>query len=206
MDNLFPHKNKITMEKREKLLGQRSFLIWFTGLSASGKTTLGNLLEYELYNKGYLTYMLDGDNIRSGLNSNLGFSPEDREENIRRIGHVAKLFVDAGFITITAFISPFKKERKLASELVGKDRFVEVFVDCPLDVCIERDPNNLYKRALNNEIPDFTGVSSPYEAPSNPDILLDTSVLSIGDSIDKILTYLEKRKLLMPKKNNVTIS
>jgi len=205
MDNLFPYKNKITMEKREKLLGQKSFLIWFTGLSGSGKTTLGNLLEYELYNRGYLTYMLDGDNIRSGLNSNLGFSEEDREENIRRIGHVARLFVDAGFITITAFISPFEKERKLASDLVGKERFVEVFVDCPLDVCIERDTKGLYKKALNNEIPEFTGISSPYEPPANPDILLDTSVLGVEASIDKILDYLGKRKLLLPKKNNISI-
>jgi adenylylsulfate kinase len=206
MDNLFPYKNKITMEKREKLLGQKSFLIWFTGLSGSGKTTLGNLLEYELYNRGYLTYMLDGDNIRSGLNSNLGFSEEDREENIRRIGHVARLFVDAGFITITAFISPFEKERKLASDLVGKERFVEVFVDCPLDVCIERDTKGLYKKALNNEIPEFTGISSPYEPPAEPDILLDTGVLGVEDSIDKILDYLGKRKLLPSKKNNISIS
>lgn len=206
MENIFPQKNKVTMEKREKLLGQKSFLIWFTGLPASGKTTLGNLLEYELYNRGYLTYMLDGDNIRSGLNSNLGFSSEDREENIRRIGHVAKLFVNAGFITITAFISPFEKERRLASSLVGKDKFVEVFADCPLDVCIKRDPKNLYKRALNNEIPEFTGISSPYEAPSDPDILVNTSILSVEDSIKKILNHMEKRKLILPKKNNVMIS
>jgi len=150
--------------------------------------------------------MLDGDNIRSGLNSNLGFSEEDREENIRRIGHVARLFVDAGFITITAFISPFEKERKLASDLVGKERFVEVFVDCPLDVCIERDTKGLYKKALNNEIPEFTGISSPYEPPANPDILLDTGVLGVEDSIDKILDYLGKRKLLLTKKNNISIS
>jgi adenylylsulfate kinase len=200
MQNIFPQENKIKMENRERLLEQKSFLIWFTGLSGSGKSTLGNMLEYELHNKGYLTYMLDGDNIRSGLNSNLGFSDEDREENIRRIGHVAKLFVDAGFITITAFISPFEKERQLAVDLVGKDKFVEVFIDCPLEVCIERDPKQLYKKALNNEIPEFTGISSPYEAPPNADIVLDTSVLSIDESINKILEHLEEMKLLLPKK------
>lgn len=200
MENIFPQENKIKMADREKLLGQRSFLIWFTGLSASGKSTLGNMLEYELYKKGYLTYMLDGDNIRGGLNSNLGFSDEDREENIRRIGHLGKLFVDAGFITITAFISPFEKERQLAVDLVGKDKFVEVFLDCPLEICIERDPKNLYKKALNNEIQEFTGVSSPYEKPANADIVLDTSVLSVNESIKEILDYLEKRKLLIPER------
>jgi adenylylsulfate kinase len=199
MENLFPIENKIKMANREKLLGQKSFLVWFTGLSASGKSTLGNMLEYTLHDQGYLTYMLDGDNIRSGLNSNLGFSDEDREENIRRIGHVGRLFVDAGFITITAFISPFEKERQLAVDLVGKDRFIEVFVDCPLEVCIERDPKKLYQKALNNEIPDFTGISSPYEAPADADIVIDTSVLDIGQSIEKIMEHLREKKLLLPK-------
>jgi adenylylsulfate kinase len=200
MENLFPHEYKIKREDREKILNQKPFLVWFTGLSASGKSTLGNVLECELNSNGYLTYMLDGDNIRSGLNSNLGFSDEDREENIRRIGHVAKLFVDAGVIAITAFISPFEKERQLAADLVGKDKFVEVFVDCPLEVCIKRDPNKLYQKALNNEIPEFTGISSPYEAPKNADIVIDTSKLNIDQSIEKIMEYLKKRKLLLPKK------
>ena len=200
MENIFPQANKIKKENREKLLGQNSFLIWLTGLSGSGKTTLGNSLEYELNNRSYMTCMLDGDNIRSGLNSNLGFSNEDREENIRRIGHVANLFVDAGLITIAAFISPFKKERQLAAKLVGKDRFVEVFVDCPLDVCIERDPKNLYKKALKNEIPDFTGISSPYEEPEDPGIVVDTSALSIEGSVEKIIKYLEDNDLIKSKK------
>ena len=199
MENIFPIENKIKIANREKLLGQKSFLIWFTGLSGSGKSTLGNMLEYVLHNQGYLTYMLDGDNIRSGLNSNLGFSDEDREENIRRIGHVGRLFVDGGFITITAFISPFEKERQLAVDLVGKDRFVEVFVDCPLEVCIERDPKKLYQKALKNEIPEFTGISSPYEAPANADIVIDTSVLNIDQSIEKIMEHLREKKLLLPK-------
>jgi adenylylsulfate kinase len=199
MENIFPIENKIKMANREKLLGQKSFLVWFTGLSASGKSTLGNMLEYVLHNQGYLTYMLDGDNIRSGLNSNLGFSDEDREENIRRIGHVGRLFVDAGFITITAFISPFEKERQLAVDLVGKDRFIEVFVDCPLEVCIERDPKKLYQKALNNEIPDFTGISSSYEAPADADIVIDTSVLNVGQSVEKIMEHLREKKLLLPK-------
>lgn len=198
-NNLFPIENKIKMQDREKILGQKSFLIWFTGLSASGKSTLGNMLEYVLHNQGYLTYMLDGDNIRSGLNSNLGFSQEDREENIRRIGHVGRLFVDAGFITITAFISPFEKERQLAVELIGKDRFVEVFVDCPLEVCIERDPKKLYQKALKNEIQEFTGISSPYEAPADADIVIDTSVLDVDQSIEKILGHLKEKKLIQPK-------
>jgi adenylylsulfate kinase len=143
--------------------------------------------------------MLDGYNIRSGLNSNLGFSDQDREENIRRIGHIGRLFVDTGFITITAFISPFEKERQLAVDLVGKDRFIEVFVDCPLEVCIERDPKKLYQKALKNEIPEFTGISSPYEAPADADIVIDTSVLDIGQSIEKIMEHLREKKLLLPK-------
>jgi len=198
-NNIFPIENKIRMQDREKILGQKSFLIWLTGLSASGKSTLGTMLEYVLHSKGNLTYMLDGDNIRAGLNSNLGFSHEDREENIRRIGHVGRLFVDAGFITITAFISPFEKERQLAVDLVGKDRFVEVFVDCPLEVCIERDPKKLYQKALNNEIPDFTGISSPYEAPADADIVIDTSVLDVDQSIAMIMEHLREKKLLLAK-------
>jgi len=199
MENIFPIENKIKIANREKLLGQKSFLIWFTGLSGSGKSTLGNMLEYVLHNQGYLTYMLDGYNIRSGLNSNLGFSDQDREENIRRIGHIGRLFVDTGFITITAFISPFEKERQLAVDLVGKDRFIEVFVDCPLEVCIERDPKKLYQKALKNEIPEFTGISSPYEAPADADIVIDTSVLNIDQSIEKIMEHLREKKPLLPK-------
>ena len=139
-------------EKRERLLNQKSFLIWFTGMSGSGKITIGTLLEKELHKKGYLTFILDGDNIREGLNSDLDFSEKGREENIRRVGHVAKLMVDAGIITIATFISPFNKDRKKVRDLFEKDRFIEIFINCPLDICIERDPKGLYKKALNNEI------------------------------------------------------
>lgn len=185
--------NGVDLKKREKLLNQKSFLIWFTGMSGSGKTTIGNLLEKELHERGYLTFILDGDNVRKDLNSDLDFSEKGREENIRRIGYVAKLMIDAGVITIATFISPFDKDRKRVKNLFEKDRFIEVFVDCPLNVCIERDPKGLYKKALNNEIPEFTGISSPYEKPLKPDIKIDTSKKSISEEIDYILIFLKEK-------------
>ncbi len=186
------HSHKITKLDRAELLRYKSFLIWFTGLSGSGKSTIANLLEYNLHKLGYLTYILDGDNIRHELNSDLGFSAKDRAENIRRIGHVANLFVDAGIIVIVAFISPFEKDRKFVRKLLGDKNMIEVFVDCPLEVCAKRDTKGLYKKASVGEIKDFTGVSSPYERPKNPDIIVDSSKMDVKESVKLILKYLEK--------------
>jgi len=192
INKVYWQSHNIRRPNRTELLGQKSFLIWFTGLSGSGKSTIANLLEYDLHKLGYLTYILDGDNIRHGLNSDLGFSAKDRAENIRRIGHVANLFVDAGIIVITALISPFEKDRKFVRNILGNKNMIEVFVDCTLEVCAERDTKGLYKKAVGGEIKDFTGVSSPYERPKNPDIIVDSSKMDVEESVKLILKYLEK--------------
>jgi len=193
------HTHKVRQEDREKLLNQKSFLIWFTGLPSSGKSTIACELEYELNKLGYITYLLDGDNVRHGLNSDLGFSNFDREENIRRIGHVASLMVDAGVVVFAAFISPFKKDRLFARSLVSNKRFIEIFVDCSLEKCIERDPKGLYKKALNNKIPEFTGISSPYERPENPEIIINTTQNNIKHLTQHILDYLINRNFISKK-------
>ena len=190
------HKHKVTKEERSKIKGHKPCILWFTGLSGSGKSTIANALEEILNRKGYHTYLLDGDNIRHGLNKNLGFSAEDRKENIRRIGEVSKLFVDAGLIVITAFISPFKEEREFARSLVNENEFIEVFVDTPLETCEERDPKGLYKKAREGKIKEFTGISSPYETPEMPDIHIRTNRLTIDESVEKILTYLEQNNII----------
>lgn len=187
MENLFPVKTKTTLEQRIALLGQRPCLIWFTGLSGSGKTTLAVQLERYLFEKGYKTYLLDGDNIRTGLNKDLTFSDEGRVENIRRIGEVSKLFLDAGIIVLTAFISPFRADRQQAKAIIGKESFMEVFVDCPLEVCEQRDVKGLYKRARAGEIKQFTGIDSPYEAPDHPDLVIKTNEQTISDAVDMLL-------------------
>ena len=170
----------------------RGFTIWFTGLSGSGKSTLSVALEERLYGMGCRTYRLDGDNVRTGLNRDLAFSPEDRIENIRRIGEVAKLFRDAGIINLTAFISPYRQDRDMARNLSqrGDDDFIEVFVDAPLDVCEQRDPKGLYKKARAGSIPNFTGISAPYEAPDHPEIHVRTGETSIADGVTQIVDYL----------------
>ncbi|MBT4484037.1 MAG: adenylyl-sulfate kinase [Candidatus Latescibacteria bacterium] len=188
--NLTWHNSKITREDRETLLGQRGFVIWLTGLSSSGKSTIANILEECLIKKGYLCYVLDGDNIRHGLNTDLGFSAEDRRENIRRIGEVASLFADAGIITVTAFISPYKADRNSARRIVGDDRFIEVYLDVPLSVCEKRDPKNLYQKARTGEIHNFTGISAPYEAPDKPEIILHTAESSSAACVNEIINYL----------------
>ena len=190
------HTHKVRQEDREGLLGQKSFLIWFTGLPGSGKSTIASALEYKLNKSGYLTYLLDGDNVRHGLNSDIGFSISDREENIRRIGHVANLMVDAGVIVLAAFISPFKKDRMFARSLVGNKRFIEIFVDCSLEKCIERDPKGLYKKALKNKIPEFTGISSPYERPENPEIIVNTTQNDKKYLTQYILDYLINKNFI----------
>ncbi len=184
---------KVSRKDRERIKSQKACVIWLTGLSGSGKSTIANALELELNRKGYHTYILDGDNIRKGLNRDLGFSEKDRSENIRRVAEVAKLFVEAGLILITAFISPFVEDREKARNIIGEENFVEVFVDAPLDVCIKRDPKGLYKRALRGEIEKFTGIDSPYEKPAKPDIRIDTTTLSVEESVDLILKYLSTR-------------
>ncbi len=195
MDNIIPHRHSVTLDDRIEKNGHKPKLVWFTGLSGSGKSSLANALEQQLHNRGLNTYILDGDNIRSGLNKDLDFSEESRKENIRRIAEVSKLFVDAGVVVLTAFISPFRENRRFARELVGSEHFIEVFVDCPLEVCEARDVKGLYAKARAGEIPDFTGITSPFEEPENADIVVKTNELSLEDSlkilIDKVLPKLK---------------
>lgn len=194
--NVTWHEHKVKRDDREKLLNQKGVLLWFTGLSACGKSSVANEVSNLLYQSGKLTYVLDGDNIRHGLNKNLGFSPEDREENIRRISEVANLFVDAGIITTTAFISPYRKDRDAARELVGDGRFVEVFVKASLETCEARDPKGLYKKAKSGEIKEFTGISAPYEEPSNAEIVLDADNLTIEEEVDIVIGYLKEKGII----------
>jgi len=184
--NIYPQSARITCEDRKKLLKQEPMLLWFTGLSGSGKSTLADLTEQRLFEKGYKTYLLDGDNVRSGLNSNLDFSEEGRKENIRRIGEVAKLMLDAGVIVLTAFISPFRSDRDRVRQLAG-NRFMEIYVECPLEICEQRDVKGLYARARRGEIPDFTGISSPYEPPLNPEITVHTGREDLESCLNKIV-------------------
>lgn len=190
---IYPTKTKVTRAQREALLKQRAGLIWFTGLSGSGKSTLSVQLEAILHSRGYLTYLLDGDNMRSGLNKDLSFTDEGRVENIRRIGEVSKLFVDAGFIVLSAFISPFRADRELVKEIVGPENHIEVFVDCPLAVCEQRDTKGLYKKARAGQIRNFTGIDSPYEAPEHPDIVIHTAQQSVDDSVATLLEHVLPR-------------
>ncbi|MDZ7332646.1 MAG: adenylyl-sulfate kinase [candidate division KSB1 bacterium] len=194
--NITWHHSMVTREDREKLLKQKGVVIWFTGLSASGKSTIAHTVEEKLYDRGILTYVLDGDNIRHGLNKNLGFSPEDREENIRRIGEVGKLFADAGIITMTAFISPYRADRDKARKLHEPGRFIEVFVDAPLSVLEERDPKGLYKKARAGQIPEFTGISAPYEPPEHPELHLDTSKMTVEECANVVIQYLEEKEII----------
>ena len=175
---------------RERLLNQRSKVVWFTGLSGSGKSTLALALDRELHGRGYLCYLLDGDNIRSGINSNLGFTEADRVENIRRIAEVCKLFVDCGVVTLASFVSPTNDIRKLASDIVGAENFVEVFVSTPLEVCEQRDVKGLYKKARAGEVKDFTGISSPFEQPQSPALTIDTSKFSLEECTQQLLEVL----------------
>lgn len=194
--NITWHETTVTAEDREKLLNQKGCVIWFTGLSGSGKSTLANAVEHVLHQQRHHTYVLDGDNVRHGLNKNLGFSPEDREENIRRIGEVAKLFADAGSIVMTAFISPYRADRDQARALIAEGRFVEVFVDCPLEVCEERDTKGLYKKARAGEIKEFTGISAPYESPLTPEVTVNSAELSIEACAGAVVSALVKAGLV----------
>jgi adenylylsulfate kinase len=190
--NVVWHAHKVTREERAAQKQQKPCILWLTGLSGSGKSTIANALEGELFKTGHHSYLLDGDNIRLGLNKNLGFSDADRTENIRRIGEVSKLFVDAGLIAITAFISPFRADRDLVRALVGPGEFFEVYVKAPLDVCEQRDPKGLYKKARAGAIKQFTGIDSPYEEPLKPELVIDTSQQSLEQSTQLLLDALKR--------------
>jgi adenylylsulfate kinase len=190
------HRAIVTREKREQQNQHRSFIIWFTGLSSSGKSTLAHAVEEELYNMGCRTYVFDGDNVRHGLNSDLSFSNEDREENIRRIGEMCKLFIEAGVIALTAFISPFRRDRNSVRRLVKDGDFIEIYCDCDIEVCEKRDAKGFYAKARRGEISNFTGISSSYERPKNPELIINTGSTSLKESVQKVIEYLNDNKLL----------
>lgn len=196
--NVHWHEGEVTREDRSKLLGQKGATLWFTGLSGSGKSTVAVALEQALAARGKLTYRLDGDNIRLGINKNLGFTAEDRTENIRRIGEISKLFVDVGIITLSSFVSPYRADRDLVRELHEQADmdFIEVHVNVPLEVAESRDPKGLYKKARAGEIPNFTGISDPYEAPLKPEVVLNSHEMSLEEEVDVLLKLLEQRGLL----------
>lgn len=193
MNNITWHNQSITKEQRAMIKNQNPCIVWLTGLSGSGKSTLANALEVKLHELGYHTYLLDGDNIRYGLNSDLGFDEKSRVENIRRIAHLCKLFLDSGLIVISAFISPFKEEREFARNLVNKNEFIEVYVNTPLEICEQRDPKGLYKKARNGEITNFTGITSPYESPDKAEITIYVDELE--KNVAKIIYYLQNNIL-----------
>lgn len=192
--NIVWHKATIGRAHREALNKHQSFVLWFTGLSGAGKSTLAHRVEELLYQLGCRTFVFDGDNVRHGLCSDLGFSAEDRQENIRRIGEMSKLFIEAGVIALTAFISPFRRDRALVRSLVEEGDFIEIFCDAPLEVCEQRDVKGLYKRARTGEIPDFTGISSPYEAPDNPEIIIRTGKQDLDACANQVIDYLIEHK------------
>ena len=194
--NTIYHNATVTRKRRNQLNGHKSVVIWFTGLSGSGKSTLAHSVEEELHNLGCRTFVLDGDNVRHGLSSNLTFSDSDRKENIRRIGEVAKLMVEAGVIAITAFISPFEKDRNLVKEIFPQGDFIEIYCNASLEICESRDVKGLYKRARTGEIKNYTGIDSPYEAPSNPELIIDTESESLEESVAKIIDFLKSKKII----------
>lgn len=193
---IVPHNYKVDASLRNKLNGHTAKVLWFTGLSGSGKSTIADRVEQLFMEAGIRTYLLDGDNVRLGLNKGLGFSEEDRKENLRRIAEVSRLFVDAGILVLSAFVSPFKKDREMIAEIIGKGQFIEIFVNTPLEICESRDVKGLYKKARKGEITNFTGIQSPYEAPDNPAIELKTVEMTVEESAQKIFnTIIEQIKL-----------
>jgi adenylylsulfate kinase len=194
--NIVWHAGAVTRGDREQLNGHHGATVWLTGLSGSGKSTIAVELERWLWDRGVRAYILDGDNIRHGLNKNLGFSPTDRTENIRRIGEVAKLFTDAGMVAITAFISPYRADRDQVRALMQPGDFIEVLVDCPVEVCEQRDVKGLYKKARAGQIPEFTGISAPYEAPLSPELTIHTQSQSVDESVKQIIAYLNEKRLI----------
>jgi bifunctional enzyme CysN/CysC len=189
--NVVAQALSITPDDRARLLGQRGCVLWFTGLSGSGKSTLANALDIELHQRGVKTVLLDGDNVRQGLCGDLGFSAEDRHENLRRVAEVAKLMADAGLVVLTAFVSPFRSDRDRARQIVGAERFAEIYVDCPLEVCAQRDVKGLYAKAQAGLIPDFTGVNSPYEAPLAPELCIQSGSAPLTQSTAQVLAWFE---------------
>ncbi|MGM0952133.1 MAG: adenylyl-sulfate kinase [Pseudomonadota bacterium] len=196
MKEIVWHDHKITRAERAANKNQKPCLLWFTGLSGSGKSTIANALDVALHQRGYHTFLLDGDNVRHGLCEDLGFSDDDREENIRRIGEVSKLFADAGLIVLSAFISPFTSDRRLVRKLFPAGEFIEVFMDTPLDTCEERDPKGLYRKARAGEIKRFTGIDSPYEVPPHPEVRLDTSTMSVDECVEILIQHLARNALI----------
>ncbi len=197
INNILWHHATVTRIRREKINEHRSICLWFTGLSGAGKSTVAHALEEKLHNMGCRTYVLDGDNVRHGLCSDLGFSKEDRTENIRRIGEMAKLFVDAGVIAITAFISPFRADRQRLRELLGSGDFVEIYCKCSIEICEQRDVKGHYKKARAGEIKEFTGVSSPYEEPTQPDLVVDTAFTPVEDCVERVISLLTQRGIIL---------
>lgn len=191
--NIVWHEASVTKEERRIKNGHSSFILWFTGLSASGKSSVANAFAHRLFEEGKQAFVLDGDNVRHGLNSDLGFDEVSRKENIRRIGEVAKLFVEGGQIVLTAFISPYREDRQVVRSLVAEGEFIEVFVQCSVEACEKRDPKGLYKKARNNEIPNFTGISAPYEEPVNPEITLNTEKYSIEECAEQLQYFLSEK-------------
>lgn len=194
--NVTWHTHAVSKEERCKLKGHKGAVLWFTGLSACGKSTIANAVDHKLHQRGIHTFVLDGDNIRLGLNKNLGFSAEDRTENIRRIGEVAKLFASSGSFALTAFISPYRADRDKVREIMPAGEFIEIYVNASLETCEKRDPKGLYKKARAGEIKNFTGISDPYEAPEKPELVLDSDNKSIDQLADEVIAYLEKHGLL----------
>lgn len=190
MNHIYPIQTKVSKDQREAILNQRARLIWFTGLSGSGKSTLAVQLEAQLHALGFKTYLLDGDNIRSGLNKDLTFTEEGRVENIRRIGEVARLMLDAGIVVLSAFISPFKADREQVKAIVGEQNYIEIFVDAPIEICEQRDVKGLYKKARAGEVKNFTGIDSPYEIPDTPDVTIQTGTLSVEESIATLMNLI----------------
>lgn len=192
-NNIVWHKPEITRKMRNILNGHKSIALWFTGLPSSGKSTIAHNVEKRLYELGIRAYTLDGDNIRHGLCSDLGFSEKDRTENLRRIAEVIKLFLDAGIVVLAAFVSPLRKHREMVKKIVGENDFIEIYCRCPVEICERRDPKGMYKKARAGEIKEYTGISAPYEEPENPDLILDTHLLSLEESVEKVVKLLKNR-------------
>lgn len=191
------HETLVNKHDRNRLNKHKSGVIWFTGLPSSGKSTIAHHLEKELFDRGIKTYVLDGDNVRHGINSNLGFSREDRKENLRRIAELSKLFVEAGIVVLAAFVSPYKEDRAFIKHIVGDGNFFEMYVQCSVDTCEKRDPKGHYKKAKEGIIKEYTGVSAPYEDPEDPDVVLDTEKLDVESSVNKILEFLDQKKFIL---------
>ncbi len=206
MSNIIWHQHVVDKHTRATQKAQKPLVIWFTGLSASGKSTIAGALEHILTQQGYHTYLLDGDNVRHGLCKDLGFSDADRKENIRRVGEVAKLAADAGLITLAAFISPFKADREIVRDILPEGEFIEVFVDASLDVCKQRDPKGLYEKAIRGEIKQFTGIDSPYEVPENPELHIHADFCSVAEAVNQLLSYLNSSGVLKSGYEPVKIS